>query len=252
MEIEYRLDGPADAPLLVLSNSLGTTLDLWQPQMALFSAHFRVLRYNQRGHGGTPLPAAPLTLEILGRDVIALLDRLEVERAHFCGISMGGLTGLWLNRYQPQRLRRLVVANSAACIGSAEGWRQRAQQARRDGLAEIAAASPARWFSEEFRRREPQQVATLIARLAQGNAAGYAACCDALALADLRAEVTRMPQPMLAIAGELDPVTTPDDARFLQENAPQTELTTLPASHIANIACPTLFAHRVLDFLTEV
>ncbi|MBH1929717.1 3-oxoadipate enol-lactonase [Serratia rubidaea] len=252
MEIEYRLDGPADAPLLVLSNSLGTTLDLWQPQMALFSAHFRVLRYNQRGHGGTPLPAAPLTLEILGRDVIALLDRLEVERAHFCGISMGGLTGLWLNRYQPQRLRRLVVANSAACIGSAEGWRQRAQQARRDGLAEIAAASPARWFSEEFRRREPQQVATLIARLAQGNAAGYAACCDALALADLRTEVVRMPQPMLAIAGELDPVTTPDDARFLQENAPQAELTTLPASHIANIACPTLFAHRVLDFLTEV
>ncbi|BFO10793.1 3-oxoadipate enol-lactonase 2 [Serratia rubidaea] len=252
MEIEYRLDGPADAPLLVLSNSLGTTLDLWQPQMALFSAHFRVLRYNQRGHGGTPLSAAPLTLEILGRDVIALLDRLEVERAHFCGISMGGLTGLWLNRYQPQRLRRLVVANSAACIGSAEGWRQRAQQARSDGLAEIAAASPARWFSEEFRRREPQQVATLIARLAQGNAAGYAACCDALALADLRAEVARMPQPMLAIAGELDPVTTPDDARFLQENAPQAELTTLPASHIANIACPTLFAHRVLDFLTEV
>lgn len=252
MEIEYRLDGQADAPLLVLSNSLGTTLDLWQPQMALFSAHFRVLRYNQRGHGGTPLSAAPLTLEILGRDVIALLDRLEVERAHFCGISMGGLTGLWLNRYQPQRLRRLVVANSAACIGSAEGWRQRAQQARRDGLAKIAAASPARWFSEEFRRREPQQVATLIARLAQGNAAGYAACCDALALADLRAEVARMPQPMLAIAGELDPVTTPDDARFLQENAPQAELTTLPASHIANIACPTLFAHRVLDFLTEV
>ena len=252
MEIEYRLDGQADAPLLVLSNSLGTTLDLWQPQMALFSAHFRVLRYNQRGHGGTPLSAAPLTLEILGRDVIALLDRLEVERAHFCGISMGGLTGLWLNRYQPQRLRRLVVANSAACIGSVEGWRQRAQQARRDGLAEIAAASPARWFSEEFRRREPQQVATLIARLAQGNAAGYAACCDALALADLRAEVARMPQPMLAIAGELDPVTTPDDARFLQENAPQAELTTLPASHIANIACPTLFAHRVLDFLTEV
>ncbi|QNK34191.1 3-oxoadipate enol-lactonase [Serratia sp. JUb9] len=252
MEIEYRLDGPAGAPLLVLSNSLGTTLDLWQPQMALFTAHFRVLRYNQRGHGGTPLPAAPLTLEILGRDVVALLDRLDVERAHFCGISMGGLTGLWLNRYQPQRLQRLVVANSAARIGSAEGWHQRAQTVRRDGLAEIAAASPARWFSEEFQRREPQQVAALASQLAQGNAAGYAACCDALAQADLRAEVRHMPQPMLAIAGELDPVTTPDDARFLLANAPQAELATLPASHISNIACPALFAHRVLDFLTEV
>lgn len=142
MDIDYRLDGRAAAPLLVLSNSLGTTFDLWQPQLLALSEHFRVLRYNQRGHGATPLSTPRLRLEDLGQDVIALLDYLDVASAHFCGISMGGLTGLWLNRYHPQRITRMVVANTAARIGNAEGWQQRAQQVRSQGLSSIAAASP--------------------------------------------------------------------------------------------------------------
>jgi len=130
MDIDYRLDGRAGAPLLVLSNSLGTTFNMWQAQLPAWCEHFRVLRYNQRGHGATPLPETPLRLETLGNDVVDLLDRLGAPSAHFCGISMGGLTGLWLNRYHPQRIERLVVANTAARIGSAEGWQQRAQQVR--------------------------------------------------------------------------------------------------------------------------
>lgn len=248
MEIEYRLDGPSDAPLLVLSNSLGTTFDLWQPQIAEFSKSFHVLRYNQRGHGATPLPPAPLTLEILGQDVIALLDSLDVERAYFCGISMGGLTGLWLNRFHPQRFHKLVVANTAARIGSAEGWQQRAQQVREEGLAVIAASSPARWFSEDFQRKEQQQATHLVQQLARGNAAGYAACCEALAQADLRADVSHMTAPMLVIAGEQDPVTTVADAEWLVANAPDAELTVLPASHISNVACPELFNQEVMRF----
>ncbi|RTG47738.1 alpha/beta fold hydrolase, partial [Serratia marcescens] len=145
MDIEYRLDGPADAPLLVLSNSLGTTFEMWQPQLAALTERFRLLRYNQRGHGATPLAKAPLQLQQLAEDVITLLDHLDAPNAHFCGISMGGLTGLWLSRYHPERIGRLVVANTAARIGDAEGWRQRAQQVREHGLAPIAAASPARW-----------------------------------------------------------------------------------------------------------
>jgi 3-oxoadipate enol-lactonase len=250
MNIDYRLDGPSTAPLLVLSNSLGTTFELWQPQMAALTQQFRVLRYNQRGHGATPLPAVPLTLEILGQDVIALLDTLDVERAYFCGISMGGLTGLWLNRYHPQRFHKLAVANTAARIGTAEGWQQRAQQVQQDGMAPIAAASPARWFTNDFQREQPQRVASLVKTLAQGNATGYAACCQALAQADLRAEVPRMAAPMLVIAGEHDPVTTVADAQWLVANAPDAELATLPASHISNVACPALFNQQVTDFFT--
>ncbi len=251
MDIDYQLDGPADAPLLVLSNSLGTTFDLWQPQMTELTKQFRILRYNQRGHGRTPLPDAPLTLERLGQDVVALLDTLDIRQAHFCGISMGGLTGLWLSRYQPQRLKRLVVANTAARIGNAEGWRQRAQLARRSGLASIAAASASRWFSEDFQQRSPQPVGELVTRLANGSAAGYAACCDALAQADLRTEIPQMNVPMLAIAGELDMVTTIEDAQTLVDGAACARLALLPASHISNIACPDLFSRCVADFLTE-
>lgn len=251
MNIDYRLDGPSAAPLLVLSNSLGTTLELWQPQMAALTQHFRVLRYNQRGHGATPLPATPLTLEILGQDVIALLDKLDVERAYFCGISMGGLTGLWLNRYQPQRFHKLVVANTAARIGSAEGWQQRAQQVQQEGLAPIAAASPARWFTEGFQREQQARIAALVTQLAQSSAAGYAACCQTLAQADLRAEVPRMTVPMLVIAGEHDPVTTVADAQWLVDHAPDAELAVLPASHISNVACPVLFSQWITKFFID-
>lgn len=250
MPIDYRLDGPNQAPLLVLSNSLGTTLELWQPQMAALTQEFRVLRYNQRGHGATPLPETPLTLGILGQDVIALLNRLDVEHAYFCGISMGGLTGLWLNRYHPQRFHKLAVANTAARIGNTEGWQQRARQVDQEGLVPIATASPARWFTEDFQREQPQQIATLVRQLAQGNAAGYSACCQALAQADLRAEVPRMAAPMLVIAGEQDPVTTVADAQWLVANASKAELATLPASHISNVACPTLFNQLVMQFFT--
>lgn len=251
MDIDYRLDGRAAAPLLVLSNSLGTTFDLWQPQLLALSEHFRVLRYNQRGHGATPLSTPRLRLEDLGQDVIALLDYLDVPSAHFCGISMGGLTGLWLNRYHPQRIKRMVVANTAARIGNAEGWQQRAQQVRSQGLSSIATASPARWFTEAFLQNHPEQVAALVAGLAAGNPEGYAGCCDALSVADLRADVVSMSRPMRVIAGEADPVTTVADAEFLVANAPHAELQRLPASHISNLACPGLFSHSVIEFLTE-
>ncbi|SQI42782.1 3-oxoadipate enol-lactonase 2 [Serratia plymuthica] len=139
----------------------------------------------------------------------------------------GGLTGLWLNRYHPQRIDRLVVANTAARIGSAEGWQLRAQQVRCEGLAAVAAASPSRWFTEAFLQRSPQQVAALVDGLAAGDAAGYAACCDALAQADLRDQTRQMPRPMLVIAGEHDPVTTVADAEFLVANAPHARLSVL-------------------------
>ncbi|MBD8164617.1 3-oxoadipate enol-lactonase [Erwinia persicina] len=249
MNIDHRLDGPVEAPLLVLSNPLGTTLDLWQPLMAELTRHFRVLRYNARGHGATPLPASALTLERLGLDVIDLLDKLQVEQALFCGVSLGGLTGLWLSRFYPQRFQRMVVANTAARIGTQQNWLNRAAQIRRDGLSTVAATCSSRWFTPAFVRAAHPQVTRLVMQLANADPAGYAACCDVLAAADLRAEVRRMTVPLLVIAGDEDPVTTVEDARWLTSHIAAASLARLPASHLSCIACPQAFSEAVSEFL---
>ncbi|QCR38328.1 3-oxoadipate enol-lactonase [Nissabacter sp. SGAir0207] len=248
MEIEYRLDGPEGAPLLVLANSLGTTYEMWQPQLEAMTAHHRVLRFNARGHGATPLPAGPLTLAQLGSDVITLLEHLGVERAGFCGISMGGQTGLWLNRHHPGRFHALAVANTAARIGTREGWQDRARLVREQGLTPVAVGSAERWFTPAFRQRHPEQVAALIRALAAGNAVGYAACCEALAVADLREDLHHLSRPMLVIGGQHDPVTTVADASEIVRAAPNAELHLLPASHLSNVETPDAFSAAVLHF----
>ncbi|POU77330.1 3-oxoadipate enol-lactonase [Leclercia sp. LSNIH6] len=251
MDLEYRLDGPEAAPLLVLSNSLGTTWEMWQEQMTDFTRHFRVLRYNTRGHGRSPVSAGGITLDSLGQDVIALLDHLDIERAFFCGISLGGMTGMWLNRHAPSRFDRIVVANTAAKIGESRDWLQRAGTVRQQGMAPVASTAAERWFTAVFREGNPGQVALLIDSLADTPAEGYAACCEALAAADLRSDVAAMLRPMLAIAGEEDLVTTVSDAQWIAAQAKQTEYVALPASHLSNVACPEAFNQQVLTFLTR-
>ncbi|MCY0772852.1 3-oxoadipate enol-lactonase [Enterobacter cloacae complex sp. 2022EL-00788] len=250
MDLEFRLDGPANAPLLVLSNSLGTTYAMWQAQLPALTRHFRVLRYNTRGHGRSPLPRGPISLASAGQDAIALLDRLGVEKACFCGISLGGMTGLWLNRHAPERFHRLVVANSAARIGETAGWLQRAALVREQGMAPVAATAADRWFTPDFCQAHPEVVAELIAGLTDTPAEGYAACCEALAYADLRDDVQFMPRPMLVIAGEHDPVTTTRDARWLVETAPDAQYLALPASHLSSTACAQAFNQHLITFLT--
>jgi len=250
MDLEYRLDGPSGAPLLVLSNSLGTTYEMWEAQMPAFTEHFRVLRYNARGHGNTPLPTEGVSLASLGNDVIALLDCLGVERAYFCGISLGGMTGMWLNRHAPERFYRLVVANTAAKIGESDGWLQRAALVRQQGMAPVAATAAGRWFTPAFCQAHPDAVKQLLDTLSDLSPAGYAACCDALAYADLRDEVQGMTRPMLVIAGDEDPVTTPRDAERLVVDAPHAHYLVLPASHLSNVACAGAFSQHVITFLT--
>lgn len=250
MEIEFRLDGPEDAPLLVLSNSLGTTWEMWQAQIPALTQHFRVLRYNTRGHGRSAVGSQPVTLERLGQDVIALLDHLDVQRAFFCGISLGGMTGLWLNRHAPERFCRIVVANTAARIGLEAGWRDRAATVREQGMDPVAQSAADRWFTPAFRQNNPEVVYPLIEQLAATLAEGYAACCDALAMADLRDDLTQMPRPMLVIAGESDPVTTSRDAEAIVVDAPHAHFLILPASHLSNVACAAAFNQHVITFLT--
>ncbi|KMN77943.1 3-oxoadipate enol-lactonase [Chromobacterium sp. LK11] len=247
--LHYQQDGPADAPALLLSNSLGTTLEMWRPQLAALSRRYRVLRYDARGHGGSEAgPATPRLADLAG-DALSLLDALDIERAHFCGISMGGLTGLWLGVHAPERLRSLTVGNSAAKIGETEAWRQRAAQVRAEGMAELAANAHLRWFSAGFCAQAPDTVEQARAWLAATPPDGYAACCEALADADLRADLPRIAAPTLLIAGRQDPVTTAAQAEAMAAAMPDARLALLPASHLSNLEAPFAFEQALLAFL---
>ncbi|MEN0616954.1 3-oxoadipate enol-lactonase [Klebsiella indica] len=248
MNVDYQIDGPEDGPVIVLSNSLGTTRAMWQPQLDALTRHFRVLRYDTHGHGETR-KNGKVTLAQLGEDVIALLDHLNIDKAWFCGISMGGLTGLWLGRFAPERFYGLAVANTAARIGDQAGWLSRARAVRQEGMDVVAAGAADRWFTRQFRQQAPDVVEALCHQLTRSDAEGYAACCEELAAADLRGEVAQIPVPVLIIAGESDPVTTVDDAHFLQQQIPVAEITVLAASHLSNIEAPEAFSAALLSFI---
>ncbi|MRS16000.1 3-oxoadipate enol-lactonase [Enterobacteriaceae bacterium RIT691] len=247
MLLHYQIDGPEGAPVLVLSNSMGTTLSLWQPQIQALTAHFRVLRYDTHGHGQTT-KRGKVTLAQLGEDVISLLDHLNIDKACFCGISVGGLTGLWLARFAPERFHALAVANTAAKIGDQASWLSRARAVRQEGMGVVAAGTADRWFTREFRQHHPQDVEQLVHSLAKMDAEGYAEGCEALAAADLRAEVSAITVPMLIIAGEFDPVTTVADANSLAKNIAGSSVVTLPASHLSNVEAAGAFTAALLTF----
>lgn len=251
MNLAYTMTGPEGAPVLILSNSLGTTRDMWMPQVEPLTKHYRVVRYDTRGHGRSFAPDGAYTLDMLGGDVLTLLDALRVERAHFCGISMGGLTGQWLGVHAPERIDKLIVANTAARIGTAAGWRDRAELARVRGMAEIAAGAAGRWFTEAFAARQPDVVQRLTDQLGATPAQGYAACCDALSAADLRGDIDRISAPTLVIAGRYDPVTTVADAQCIVERVPGARMATVDASHLSNIEAAHAFDAAVLAFLAE-
>lgn len=247
--IHYRTDGARDLPCLVFSNSLGTDLGMWQAQASALAQRFHVVRYDTRGHGLSGSPPGPYSIAQLGGDVVALLDYLAIGKAHFCGLSMGGVTGQWLGVHAAQRLNRLVVANTAARVGTMEGWQARAAAVRAHGLEDIADTAASRWFTPEFVLRQPEIAAAMAAKLRAQNAEGYAACCDALAAADLRGTLHAIAAPTLIIAGEADPVTTLADAQAMQRAIPDARVTALPASHISSIEAPALFTLAVLAFL---
>jgi 3-oxoadipate enol-lactonase len=249
--LRYRTDGDPTRPCLVLSNSLGTDLSMWDAQALALSREFYVLRYDTRGHGQSERGIVPLTLERLGRDVVGLLDALAIPRAHFCGISMGGMTGQWLGIHQPQRIVKLVLANTAARIGTAEGWNTRARQVRHEGMDGVADGAAARWFTPAFLAREAQVVSRMIGRLREQDSEGYAACCDALAQADLRSAIGTISASTLVIAGEHDPVTTVDDGKALAAALPDAVLALVPGSHISNIEAEPEFTGILQDFLAR-
>ena len=245
-------EGPRDVPVLMLSNSLGTTLDMWDAQVALLSQTLRIVRYDTRGHGASVVSPGPYSVAQLAQDALQILDALAVERAAFCGISMGGITGLSLALTAPQRLTHLVVANSAAKIGEAAMWAERAAAVRQGGaqaLSALADTAPQRWFTAGFAAQHPAVVQRAQAWIANTPAEGYASCCDALGAADVRAQLGDIATPTLLIGGEFDPTTTVADAQLMQADIAGARLCVLPTAHLSNLEVPERFAQALVDFI---
>ncbi|MDM1756999.1 MULTISPECIES: 3-oxoadipate enol-lactonase [Acinetobacter] len=249
-QINYQTFGDASNPAIIFSNSLGTKYTMWQPQIDALQNDFFVICYDTRGHGASSAPQGPYQIEQLGQDVVNLLDHLQVEKANFCGISMGGLTGQWLAIYKPERFNHIIVCNTAAKIGQEQAWNERAALVRQQGLQTIAATAASRWFTESFIQSQAATVQSLSNDLAAGSAEGYASCCEALAKADLREELKNITVPILVIAGQQDPVTTITDGQYMIDRIPNSELFEINASHISNIECPNEFTQAVKNFIS--
>jgi 3-oxoadipate enol-lactonase len=251
-ELHYRLDGPVNAPVLVLSNSLATDLHMWDIQIPAFTEHFRVLRFDTRGHGKSLVTEGPYNIEQLGRDVIALLDALGIERAHFCGLSMGGLIGQWLGIHARDRLQRLVLCNTAAKIGTPYVWNPRIEMVLRDGAAAMVAlqgASIARWFTADFASANLHQTKQITDMLASTSPEGYAASCGAVRDADFREQLSSIKVPTLVIAGTEDVVTPPAGSHFIQNHVRDAEYAEFYAAHLSNVEAGAAFSDRVVEFL---
>jgi 3-oxoadipate enol-lactonase len=244
----YRFDGPADAPILILSNSLGTDHTMWDRQMPTFTRHFRVLRYDSRGHGASDVPPGPYTIEMLGQDALDLCDALDIRAAHFCGLSMGGMVGMWLASRAPERINRLALCNTSARMGPPQLWDARIGAVRHAGMESIIAVVLARWFTPTFFEREPEVVARMRQRLASTPAEGYIACCEAIRDMDMRTSLSRIRAKTLVVAGSLDAASPPADGVFLAETIPDGRYLEFLAAHIANVEVGQPFSDALVHF----
>ncbi|UNK42395.1 3-oxoadipate enol-lactonase [Luteimonas sp. S4-F44] len=247
--LHYRVEGPADAPWLMLCNSLGTDLSMWNAQAAALSDGFRVLRYDRRGHGASSAPPGPCTLADLGADALALLDALAIKRTHYCGLSIGGLVAQWLAVHAPQRIDRVVVCASAAKIGTADGWTSRIADVQARGLSWMTDATAERWFGDGFRAAHAGQVRHILGRFVATSVDGYASCCAALADADLRGDLPRITRPLLTISGDDDPVCPPSDLQAIAD-ATGGQHVSLPGRHLVNVESSDAFNAALRDFLS--
>jgi 3-oxoadipate enol-lactonase len=249
VRLHHRVDGPDGAPALVLSASLGATLESWDAQIQAFAGQFRVVRYDRRGHGSSPVPPGPYSLDDLGGDVLDLLDELELERASFCGLSLGGLVGMWLAVDAPGRLDRLVLACTGPAFRPPEQWRERAVRVRADGVSGIADSVLARWFTPDA---PPEVVARFRAQLEGTPAEGYAGCCEALAGADLSSRLGEIAAPTLVLTGAMDPVVRAEEGAALASGIPGARHEPIAgAAHIPSAEQPAAFNELVLDHLTK-
>jgi 3-oxoadipate enol-lactonase len=252
MTLAHRLHGPEGAPVVVLSNSLGTTQQLWERQFPALAEDFRILSYDHPGHGSSPLPELPCTVESLAHTLLALLDELGVERVSLCGVSLGGMVGMALALAAPERVERVVLTCASAYLGPPEGWTERAQIVRAEGMEAIADIVVGRWFTPALAREEPETVARFRAMLTATPPEGYARCCEAVGSWDARERISAIAAPLLVVAGEDDKATPVADAELIASRVAGSRLVVLEgAAHLANVERSDAFTAAVLEHLGQ-
>jgi len=249
--IHYRFDGPEKAPVLVLCNSLGTDLTMWDPQVPAFAGKLRVLRYDRRGHGASAVTPGPYTIEQLGRDAVGLLDALGLDRVRYCGLSLGGMTGMWLGTHAGKRIERLVLCNTAAQVGSPDPWNARIEAVRKGGMSAIESGVLPRWFTPKFLERPTPMLGKMREVLLQLSPEGYVACCAAVRDMDQRESIARITAPTMVIAGTHDAATPPAAGQFIAQQIPGARYVELDAAHISNVEAADRFTESVLGFVAE-
>jgi 3-oxoadipate enol-lactonase len=244
-----KIDGPADAPVLLLSNSLSSDMSMWDPQIAVWSKDFRVVRYDSRGAGKSTAPDRPYSIAELGRDAVALLDRLKIGKAHWCGLSKGGMVGMWMATHHPERLNKVVLANTSARMGPPDLWNTRIQTVRKGGMAAIVDATVTRWFTAGFPDTAPKTISAVRKMILTTPTHGYAGCCAAIRDMDQREAISAVTLPTLVIVGAHDPATPPAAGQFIHSQIRGSKLVTLDAAHVSNLEKQAEFTSAVLDFL---
>ena len=249
--LNVSVEGRDGGPTLMLSNSLGTTMQMWEPQMAALTKLFRVIRYDRRGHGKSGGPGGPTSMERYGRDVLAILDDLNIDRVHWCGLSMGGMVGQWLGANAPERFDRIILSNTSSYYPDPTNWHNRIKAVREGGLAAVADTVIAGWLTADFREREPETTAKMKAMLIASQVEGYLAACEALSTLDQRALLPKIKSPTLVIAGRQDNATPVAAGELIRSNIPGASMTLLDAAHISNVEQPYAFTDAVVGFLTQ-
>ena len=252
--INYELDGPEDAPVLVFSNSLATSLAMWKDQVERLSDRYRILRYDNRGHGATPVPdmQGPYSIRMLGEDVLGLLDALDIDKVSFCGLSKGGMVGQWLGINAPDRLNKLVLSNTASYFPNKGMWRERISMATVDGIPAIAEASISRWFTPGYLARSDTEATISFVRdfILETTRQGYLASSIAIRDMDFRSELGKIHVPTMVIIGEKDPATIPEYGELIAAGIPGCKTFVVPdAAHLSNIEQPDVFTKALVDFL---
>ncbi len=248
-KIHVEVTGPERAPALMLSNSLGTNLHMWDDQLEPFTRHFRLIRYDRRGHGQSDAPKGPYSMERLGRDVLAILDGLGIDKVNWCGLSMGGMVGQWLGANAPDRVDKLILSNTACYYADRTFSAERIALVRNSGVAALAALTMERWFTKEFRQRAPAAITRMTEMFLKTDPEGYVGCIEAIRDMDHRPLLARIAAPTLVIAGRQDPATPLEGNEFIRARIPGAGLAVLEAAHIANVEQPQAYADTVLKFL---
>lgn len=248
--IHVAIDGRESGPTVVLSNSLGSTIGMWEPQLDALANHFRVVRYDRRGHGKSGT-SGPYSFERFGRDVLAILDALNIRTAHWCGLSMGGMVGQWLGANAPERFDKIVLANTTSHFADPSRFQDRIKQVTANGMASVADTVMTTWFSEDFREREAGIVREIRRMFVATPIEGYVGCCEALSRLDQRDLLPKISRPVLIVAGRHDMSTTVEQAEFMRKTIPKADMTLLDAAHLSNVEQPYAFNDALIGFLTQ-